>query len=457
MYRLLLVIAVLAGCKGKESDSGSARAASPKPTDPGAEACAKAKPHGPLAWFEDDYAGALACAKAKNLPLVVDLWAPWCHTCLSMKTTVFTDPSLTTDASRFVFVALDTDREENAAAVAKYPLSAWPTFYVVGPDESVLARFVGAASLAQWKAFLDDGAKAVAGVDGAAKHLLAAERAIAVKDLATAETELTAAIESAPAGWVRKPDALTSLVHTKRKRKDAAGCLATAEKYLDETGAAASATDFVGISLDCAKDAGDPARAAVFRERAITRLQKLLDDPAAQLSADDRSDAMVYLRDVLEAVGRKPEAINLAEKQRQFLEDQIPKARSPLAAMTFNFQLAGAYIYLGRPLEAVPALEASAKALPHEYDPAARLGWVYQEAGQLAEAATWTDKAIALAYGPRKASLLARRADIAATQGDPALEKKLRTEIVALWESLPPGQANPDALAKAKAALAKLP
>jgi len=56
-------------------------------------ACAKAKPEGVLAWIEDDYPAALACAKARKLPLVLDLWAPWCHTCLSMMSTVFTDRS----------------------------------------------------------------------------------------------------------------------------------------------------------------------------------------------------------------------------------------------------------------------------------------------------------------------------------------------------------------------------
>ena len=67
---------------------------------------------------------------------MVDLWAPWCHTCLSMQSTVFTDPSFAPDVARFVFAALDTDKEVNADAVAKYPPSAWPTFYVIGEDRA---------------------------------------------------------------------------------------------------------------------------------------------------------------------------------------------------------------------------------------------------------------------------------------------------------------------------------
>ena len=37
----------------------------------------------PLPFIEDDYSRALAEAKAKGLPLFVDVWAPCCHTCRS--------------------------------------------------------------------------------------------------------------------------------------------------------------------------------------------------------------------------------------------------------------------------------------------------------------------------------------------------------------------------------------
>ncbi len=448
MYRLMVIAALLgSACKGKDTPRGQTE-----------EACTKAKAHGPLLWIEDDYPAALACAKMKNLPLVVDLWAPWCHTCLSMQTTVFMDPSFKADASRFVFVAIDTDREVNARVVEKLPLSAWPTFYVVAADETILARFVGGASLSQFHAFLDAGAKALGGVTGADQHLLAAERALAKNDLEIADRELTAALASAPETWVRRPDALVSLLHTKNKRNDTGGCLTLANDALEKTGTSASATDFVGLGIECA-DRGakvDPSAAARFRERAMLRLQNLIDDASAKLSIDDRSDAMVYLRELLKTVGRNPEAINLAHKQRMMLADAAAKATSPKQAMTYNWHLAEVHVFLGLPLEAVPALEKSARDLPTEYDPAARLGWIYLKGGKLAEAATWTDKAIALAYGPRKARVLAQRAEIARAAGDPAAERTYREQTIALWASLPPGQANPDALAKAKEALAKL-
>jgi thioredoxin-like negative regulator of GroEL len=488
MKRLLAIALVLAACDKKPAsppDPGAAGAAArtaeltgdharsaAERTAEGAttdDPCAKAHAEGRevMPWIRDDLPAALACAKARKVPVVIDLWAPWCHTCLSMQSTVFTDPSFKPLVERFVFAALDTDKDVNADAVAKFPPSAWPTFYVIGEDrasgrpDAVLARFVGAASTAQFHAFLEAGLKAQqGGAAGADAHLLSAERATAVKDFQTAEQELVAALAQAPADWPRRPDALTSLLSARRKLKDFTGCLDVAEKSMDDTGNAAAATDFIVSAMICAgelgSDASQAARIKKLRERAAARLGKLVADPEAPLSVDDRSDALANLRELLDALGKPAEARATAEKQRALLDDAAAKAPTPMAAMTFNWQRCEVYVYLGKPLEMVPALEKSIADLPTEYDPPARLGWIYLKAGKLPEAAKWTDAALRLAYGPRKARVLAQRAEIAVKQGDAAAEKRVRQDLVKLWETMPAGQANPEALAKAKEALAAL-
>ncbi len=502
--RRLVAIGLLAftvvACRGdKSQDKAPPPTAEPagSATRPPEDPCARAKPEGPLAWIHDDYAAALACAKQKGVPLVLDLWAPWCHTCLSMQSTVLTDPSFAADAPKFVFAALDTDREVNAPAVEKFALSAWPTFYVIGPDEAVLSRFIGAASVPQFHAFLDAGARAVTGAAaGADTHLLASERALAVKDFAKAETELVAALAAAPAEWPRKPDALVALMSTKSKRGDDAGCVTIAEQSMDATGNAASASDFLYHAMTCAeglvagngasedtkdakgakdakdakgakgakgakdakdaKDAKRVARVAKLRERAVARWKQLLADPEAPLSVDDRSDAMANLREALIALGKPDQGKAIAEEQRQLLDAAAAKAANPMAAMTYNWPRAEVYVFLGRPLELVSALEKSAADLPTEYDPPARLGWIYLKAGKLPEAAKWTDQAIRLAYGPRKIRVLAQRAEIAQQQQDRSAERLVREEIIKTYEALPPGHAQPEALAKARQALADL-
>jgi thioredoxin-like negative regulator of GroEL len=454
-----------AAAPGDHARSPAERAAHGAAGDP----CSKAHPEGNMVmpWIADDLPAALACARQRGVPVVVDEWAPWCHTCLSMQSTVFTDASFRPEVERFVFAALDTDKEANAAAVAKYPPSAWPTFYVIGRDagsgapDAVLARFVGGASLAQFHAFLDAGRKAQqGGAAGADAHLLGAERAIAVKDFATAEQELTGALAQAPAGWPRRPDALVSLLQTKRRRHDLAGCLDAAERSLDQTGNAAAATDFIVNAMICAEGLGsDPAaapRIRRLRERAASRLAGLVADSHAPLSVDDRSDALATLRELLDALGKRAEARATAEKQRALLDAAAGQAATPMAAMTYNWQRCEVYTYLGRPLDMVPALEKSVRDLPGEYDPRARLGWIYLQAGKLPEAAKWTDEALAMVYGPRKAKVLGQRVEIAAKQHDKAAQKRYLQQTVQLWESLPPGQDNPEALAKAKGALAQV-
>jgi tetratricopeptide (TPR) repeat protein len=444
---LLACVLVLGG-------SACGRTESAKPP-----ACAKAETKGPIAWFEDDYPAALACARARKVPLVLDMWAPWCHTCLSMQTTVFMDPAFAADEPKFVFAAIDTDREVNAEVVGKFAPSAWPTFYVIGNDEAVLARFIGAASVGQFRDFMTSGAKAAAGGGAVADaRLLGGQRALAKKDLATADEELEAALRAMPEQWPRRDELLNALVMVKSKLGNVAGCLEIAEKYMDAAGNNALATNFVSSAAGCATTAlaGPPElheRAKAVRERAIARWKTILDDKTAPLSADDRAEALGYLRDALDASGKPDDAKQVAEQLRLLVDEAYARATTPLAKMTFLWPRTEVYAWLKRPLDVVADFEMLASQLPTEYDPPARIGWLYLKAGKLEDAAKWTEKALGLVYGPRKGRLLAQRAEIAKAAGDKATERSYREQAVKLWESLPEGQQSASALEAAKKAL----
>jgi thioredoxin-like negative regulator of GroEL len=468
LLKLMLQLAPLlltpTACDKKTPQRATAQA-TPSASATAASPCDKAVSEGPIAWIHDDYPAALACAKAKKVPLVIDWWAPWCHTCLSMKSTVLMDVSFARDNAAFVFVALNTDRESNAPPLTKFPVAAWPTYYVVAPDGSVLTRFVGGASVPQFHAFLDTGRQVALGnvPVGHQAFLLAAERALAAKDLATADLQLEMAVTQAPVDWPRLPDALVSLIATKSKRKDVVGCLDVAERYADKLGNTASASDFWSYATGCADEAlkGKPTaterkRIAPLQEKALTQWRKLLADPAASLSVDDRSDILINVRETLITLHQPAQAKAAAEEQRALLDEAAAKAPTAMAAMTYNPHRAEVYVYLGRPLDLVPALEKSAQDLPQEYEPPARLGWLLLKAGKLQDAATWTDKALTLVQGPRTARLLGQRAEIAAKLGDSAGEKQFRERAVQVLEGLPANQVSPELIAQAKQALAAL-
>src|SRR3954468_5667745 len=91
-----------------------------------------------LPWYEDAPDAAFAAARAAGKLVLIDLWAPWCHSCLSMQSFVLTAANFPALTQRFVLLAIDTERAENAEFLRSLPVSVWPTFYVTNPDREVL-------------------------------------------------------------------------------------------------------------------------------------------------------------------------------------------------------------------------------------------------------------------------------------------------------------------------------
>jgi len=61
---------------------------------------------------------------------------------------VFTDASLAPFADRFVWLAADTEKAQNAALTVRYPVDAYPSFFVIDPnDDSVAARKIGSMTV----------------------------------------------------------------------------------------------------------------------------------------------------------------------------------------------------------------------------------------------------------------------------------------------------------------------
>lgn len=411
--------------------------------------------------MHDDYAAALQAARSANKPIVIDMWAPWCHTCLSMQEYVLKDPGLLPLADRFVWLAIDTDRETAAPALAKFPVSAWPTFFVVSPaDESVQARLVGAASVAQFRELLISGEAGhldqTPGQDDPAHLARTGDRAALAGDWAAADAAYSKALAAAPADWRRRPDVLVSQISARYRAEDWEGCTVLGETIDRETGDSSSAADFLYFATMCAAKLGDEPRKKAMYTRAIKRLDRLVHDPGAPLSMDDRADAMRIERELMDELGDHEGARTLAEQQRGLLDEAAAKAPNAFVAMAYNWPRSEVYVYLGRGAELVPALEDSEKALPSQYDPPYRLAWLHLKLGNLDAAQAAAERALDRAYGPRKARVLDLLAEIAKARGDEVGEIAARRAIVELLEELPEGQRSEPRLAKARADLQAL-
>jgi thiol-disulfide isomerase/thioredoxin len=467
----LVSLAVLIGCGGSGTPAPRAPAgAAPEATatevacNPGPDVA----DHGALSWFHDDYAAALACARAQGKPLVIDMWAPWCHTCLSMKHTVLVDPGLAPLADRFVWLAIDTDKESNAAVTASFPPVAWPTFFVVSPDdETIQSRHVGGASVRQFREVLGEGERAY--LDDKAGSLPAnapvrlvrdAHRAEAARDWDRADELYGEALSAAPADWPRRPDVLVSRIGVLYKKGDYRACTAMGAAQAEHTGRAASSADFAYYAMACAEalaeESGDRTAIEPLIAHLFERVSSVVDDATTPLSVDDRADALRILREMKELLGDETAARALAERQRRMIDDAMSQARTPFAAMTFAWPASEVYVYLGVAAELVPVLDKMVRDLPEEYDPPYRLAWVLLEMGEFERALGYAEKAAALAYGPRKARVQGLVATIHGERKDAAAQRTALEAVLATWRGLPATQQNAGAIAQVEKQLAEL-
>ena len=420
-----------------------------------------------IVWIEDDYPAALALARREAKPILIDMWAAWCHSCLSMKHTTLIDPDLRPFADRFVWLAIDTERAVNAPTLGKYKIAAWPTFLVISPfEESVQARHLGSASVEQFIAFLQVGESghraAMAeqeqldphGPEGLARR---GDRAALADDPATAAQAYSAALDAAPADWPRRPDILAARIGALYAAKEYGACVDLA---IDSAAglihgiSAGVGLSYAGACADRLSE-DDPRRAALSR-LALGQLARFVDAPGASLTVDDRSDILMLQREYFDRLGDTEAARRTAQRQRVMLDRAAADAATPYEASTYNWPRAEVYVYLGLGAELIPALEASAKALPEEADPPYRLAWVHYQLKQYEQSLMAAERALALAYGPRKAGIQGMLARLHHAMGNRQAERKAREAQLALLQALPSGQRDFAAEKQVREALASL-
>jgi thioredoxin-like negative regulator of GroEL len=446
---------------GTTSASSHVQVTSSQPS----EAC-RLVPTSRLVWQHDNYQQVMACAKLWQKPVVIDFWAPWCHSCLSMQQTVLKDPSLRPLAKDFIWLAVDTDRPENSSMMALFPIHVWPTFLVVSPDDGkVLSRILGSASVKQVRAFLEQGRQALQSKmfstgklkDSPERWVWEGDRASLAEDYPKAQQSYEKALKEAPPSWSRRPDILLALARTLFKKKDWGACAILGEQSLDQLGTSASAADFLFYNHLCLQKLETDPKTARRQKVLAKSLRTLTADPNAELSIDDRSDALRVLREVLISIKDTKQAKTVAEEQAKLLRKAIADSKDPYLAMTHNWPLSEVYVFLGKAQEIVPILEQSVKALPKEYDPPFRLAWVQYKLRHWDPALQAAQTALSLAYGPRKARMEELLGQIYEKKAEIKLARTHFEAALVLYKALPKGQKQKGAEERLLSRISKLP
>jgi len=395
----------------------------------------------PVTFIEDDYPRALGLARTAGKPLFVDAWAPWCHTCLSMRSFVFTDERLRAVADRFVWLAINTEKPENGAFLEHYPMESWPTLWVVDArTEQPSLKWLGSATAPEMVSLLEDAAAgATAGTEEgeASAALLRGERASAAGKHDEAIREYRAALTSAPPKWARRSRVDEVLVSELYATNDDAACAALADAEMAKIPPGTSLANVGLLGLQCARrsPAGSPARAVA--PRLARAVEQIALDPSVPILDDDRSGLFEEAVDDRNADGDAAGAKSLATSWAAVLEARAAAAKTPAARAVFDAHRMLAYVALGDPARALPMLAQSEKDLPGDYNPPARIARVDLDLHRYDEALAAIGRALAKGYGPRKLKLYVLEADILKAKGDAAGSRRALDDAAACAAALP--------------------
>lgn len=399
--------------------------------------------------MDDDYPGALARARREGKLLFVDAWAPWCHSCLSLRAYVLGDPALGRLEDRWVFASVDTERDGSRAFVERFRNTAWPTLWIIDPKtEEVVLAWAGTTSVDELASLLADVAEARAKRTPALVTFVDAAHAAHDGRAAEAARLYREVLAKAPSEHLRAR-ALEGLVTSLSDAGEREACVDVARAEARAMPKGASLATVLATGLGCAA-----ALPAPRGDDLATYAEAILGQGG--LVADDASGVYEAL---VELCGERRD---LQGKRRHaaawaaFLEERARASRDPAARAVFDPHRVEAYLALEEPARAIPMLEASARDFPRDYNPHARLARVRLAMKDLAEAEAAYLRASALVYGPRTLRVAALGADVAEARGDRAAAQARLRDALAKTEAMPLGRGQAKLRAGLATRLAKL-
>lgn len=369
-----------------------------------------------------------------------------------MRAFVFTDKALGRQAGRFVWLSINTEKRENAAVLAKYPIQASPTLFVVDPvAEKVVLKYVGAATVPQLQRILDDGARA-AGVGKKPDEWLAKADALYSdgknKEAAEAYRAALKGMTPSSPSYPRTVESLLFALSTSRQHEE---CATIARDVFPHLRSSPSAPNVAASGLDCAVSLPkDSPRKTALVEALTADAREVLGGKKAGLVVDDVSSLYETLAGALGDAGDEAAKRKTLEEWASYLEGEAAKAKTAEGRAAFDPHRITAYLGLGQPERGIPMLEASERDFPDDYNPPARLALAYRAMKRYDEALAASDRALQRAYGPRKLVILQARARIYTDKGDPQAARKTLEDALAWAETLPKVQVSDRQIAALK-------
>ncbi|MCB9654821.1 MAG: thioredoxin family protein [Deltaproteobacteria bacterium] len=425
-------------------------------------------PETAMPWMHDDWSGAAKKAAARGQHVIVDVWATWCHTCLSMKAFTLEASPIRALKDEFVWVFLEYEKPENTEFFERFPITGFPTMLVIDPKrDAVVGRWVGSGSPEEIATFLrgtlrqetlsQDALPQATSLQGASSEetsksahattvqgtiaqgtiaqraiaqrainqaLSSSERALGSGDTDTAKRAL-APFLSGPQTEALKaasPELRTQLLGRYLEalwKSDEKACAVFGRSRLLEVELSSPGLDFIDITAMCGT-ALPLTQQILLLKQIQSRLETWLNegDVARHLSTDDTSAMLALLAGIQARLGEKDEAHSTTMDRLALLESEAKRAPTPKARAVFDAHRFEIYAELGRFDDAERMIEASQEAEPDNFNHPWRLALLYLQSGAYDRGLAAIDRALQLGYGGRKLRLYATKLDLLLKKGD---------------------------------------
>lgn len=309
-------------------------------------------------------------------------------------------------AGQFVWLELNFDKAGNHTFLAKYGAISTPTFYVIDPqDGKVAAGQAGAMSLSEFKQFLDRGASVVLSKSQAPwDQALTRGDALLAQKPQNAVEAYREALELAPATWPRRELAQSSLVTA----------LLNSGQY--QECAVIAATEAAGMHRDAmfartvvggmwCLVTPDPAPwTAAVTQRLEPLAKQALSLPSTV--RDHRDELYRTLMYAALARNDKASATQWGDRWLQEL-DAIKPANDEQRSAIDIARVEDVQTF-GDPQRVLPALIASERAMPDNWNASLRVAQMESAAGDYTNAITACERGLARTPGPAGRSWLLR-------------------------------------------------
>lgn len=358
-----------------------------------------------IQWVHDDWTQALKQAKAQKKLIAIDVWATWCHSCLSMKNYALKEAPMAKVKDQHIWLALDYDLPKNAAFFEKFTVTAFPTFMVIDPSkESVVARWIGTGSAKQMANFFADAGHKNSSTITRGQIALARgkpKEARRIFESALADKKLNRA---------DRTKLISGLINALYKI-DKKVCAQTGLRYFDQVDNSVPGLDVIMMTAYAANKLDKAAKKDV-QKKIVARLSPVVTDRKIPLADDDRSSVYDTLISALDGLGQKAKADALVQDRLALLEDAARSAKTPAARATFDYHRMQVYLRLKAYRKAEKMLLSSEKAQPKDFNHPWRLALVYHAQKKSQKGLEAIERALKNGYGGRRLRLYSTKLDL---------------------------------------------